>query len=91
LRVIGQIVTESVVLTSIAGYAGLVAGVLVMELVDKNLPAPSSQDTMFLHPVVDFQVAVIALAIVVISGVIAGLIPARKAVSVKPIDALRYE
>jgi len=91
LRVIGQIVTESVVLTSIAGYAGLVAGVLIMELVDKNLPAPTNQETMFLHPVVDFQVAITALAIVVISGVLAGLIPARKAVSVKPIDALRYE
>ncbi|HPE42657.1 MAG TPA: ABC transporter permease [Bacteroidales bacterium] len=91
LKVISQIVTESVVLTSIAGYAGLVFGVLIMELIDKNLPEPGNQETMFMHPVVDFQVAMVALAIVVFSGVLAGLIPARKAVSIKPIDALRYE
>jgi putative ABC transport system permease protein len=91
LKVISQIVTESVVLTGIAGYAGLVVGVLIMELVDKNLPDAGNQETMFLHPVVDFQVAIMALTIVILSGVLAGLIPARKAVSVRPIDALRYE
>ncbi|MBU1367903.1 MAG: ABC transporter permease [Bacteroidetes bacterium] len=90
-KVIAQIVTESVVLTTVAGYAGLVAGVFLMELVDKNLPAPTAQDTMFLHPVIDFQVAVMSLLIIVVSGVLAGLIPARRAVSIKPIDALRYE
>lgn len=90
-KVIAQIVTESVVLTTIAGYTGLVFGVFVMELIDKNLPEPSGQETMFLHPTIDFQVAITSLAILVVSGVIAGLIPAKRAVSVKPIDALRYE
>ena len=46
---------------------------------------------MFLHPGINFNVAVTALAILVVAGAVAGLVPARKAVSVKPIDALRYE
>lgn len=90
-KVITQIVTESVVLTTIAGYAGLVAGVFLIELINKNLPDAASQDTMFLNPNIDFQVALTALLIIVVSGVLAGLVPAKRAVSIKPIDALRDE
>lgn len=90
-KVIGQIVSESVFLTLMAGYTGLVFGVAVIELIDRNLPPASGRNTMFLHPTVDFQVALAALLILIISGIVAGLIPARKAVSMKPIDALRYE
>lgn len=89
--IITQIITESVFLTTIAGYAGMVFGVILIEVIDKNLPPPTGRDTMFLNPTIDFQVAMTALLILVISGIIAGLIPARKAVSMKPIDALRYE
>ena len=46
---------------------------------------------MFKNPRVDFKISIIALIVLIISGIVAGLIPARKAVSVKPIDALRYE
>lgn len=89
--IIMQIISESVFLTTLAGYAGMVFGVLLIELIDRNLPPPSGRDTMFLHPTIDFQVAITALVILVFAGVVAGLIPARKAVSMKPIDALRYE
>lgn len=89
--IIMQIISESVFLTTLAGYAGMVFGILLIELIDRNLPPPSGRDTMFLHPTIDFQVALTALVILVFAGVIAGLIPARKAVSMKPIDALRYE
>ncbi|MDO8896243.1 MAG: ABC transporter permease [Bacteroidales bacterium] len=90
-KVIGQIVTESVFLTTLAGYSGLVLGVAIIELINRNLPPPSGSNTMFLNPTIDFNVAITALAILVVSGIVAGLIPARKAVSMKPIDALRYE
>jgi putative ABC transport system permease protein len=46
---------------------------------------------MFRHPGINFNVAITALIILVISGALAGFIPARRAISVKPIDALRYE
>lgn len=90
-KIITQIISESVFLTTIAGYGGMVFGVILIELIDRNLPPPTGRDTMFLNPTIDFQVAITALGILVVSGIIAGLIPARKAVAMKPIDALRYE
>ncbi len=89
--VITQIITESVVLTTFAGYFGLVLGVGLLELINYLIESSGSAAEMFLHPGVNFNVAVSALTILVISGALAGLIPARRAVSVKPIDALRYE
>lgn len=86
LKIMGQIVTESVFLTSIAGYIGLVLGVV---LVDFGLSGIKTES--FLNPSVNMQVAVTALAILVVSGALAGIIPARRAVRIKPIDALRFE
>lgn len=90
MKVISQIVSESVILTTTAGYTGLVIGVFLIELINKNLPQEGGRQ-MFLNPNVDFNVAVTALLILVVSGIVAGFIPARRAVSIKPIDALRYE
>lgn len=91
-KIISQIITESVFLTTFAGYVGLVISVALLELLNKALlAAETSERTMFRNPGIDFNMAVLALVILVISGAIAGWIPARKAVSIKPIDALRYE
>lgn len=91
-NIIAQIITESVFLTTFAGYCGLVAGVILLEIVNKILSLmPQGDSSMFKNPHIDFNMAVTALIILVISGAVAGLIPARKAVSIKPIDALRYE
>lgn len=90
-NVITQIITESVVLTTFAGYFGLVIGVGLLELISYLIDASGSKAEMFLHPGIDFRVAVTALMILMVCGALAGMIPARKAVSVKPIDALRFE
>lgn len=90
-NIIAQIITESVFLTTFAGYVGLVIGVGILEGVNYALTASNAESNMFKNPNIDFNMAVTALVILVISGAIAGLIPARKAVSIKPIDALRYE
>ena len=90
-KVIGQIIMEAVVLTTFAGYFGLAAGVGLLEMIDSLLGSGTSATEMFLHPGIDFSVAVTALAILVASGVVAGVIPARRAVSIRPIDALRFE
>jgi putative ABC transport system permease protein len=87
--IITGIMLEAIVLTAIAGYFGLVCGVGIVELVDSAIPP--SPDSMFAHPEVHFGTAISALAILIVSGALAGLIPAYRAVSVKPIDALRYE
>lgn len=90
-KIISQIIMESVVLTTFAGYFGLVIGVGLLELINFLLGSGGANTEMFVHPGIDFSVAVTALSILVVAGIVAGLIPARRAVSVKPIDALRYE
>lgn len=90
-KVMSQIITESVVLTIIAGYVGLVIGVGVLEAVSYGLETQAAASNSFRNPEVNFQIAMMALLILVISGMLAGVIPARKAVRIKPIDALRDE
>ena len=87
--IIGSIMLEAIILTAIAGYLGLVCGVGVVEAV--SYAVPPSPDSMFANPEVHFGTAITALVILIVSGAMAGLIPAYRAVSVKPIDALRYE
>ncbi|MBE0638803.1 MAG: FtsX-like permease family protein [Bacteroidales bacterium] len=91
LAIIAQIITESVFLTAIAGYIGLVFGVAIIEGVNFWLSQSGASTGMFSNPSVDFGVAVKALIVLIISGAMAGMIPARRAVSIKPIDALRDE
>jgi putative ABC transport system permease protein len=88
--IIVQIILESIVLTGLAGYLGLVSGIALVELIAVNL-GPSGGDSMFTNPEIDLQVAITALIILVVAGAFAGLIPASKAVKIKPIDALRTE
>jgi len=90
-KIVSQIITESVFLTTLAGYIGLVLGVALVELINFALTQSGGEGNMIHNPQVDFNVAINALIILVVSGAIAGFIPARKAISIKPIDALRYE
>ncbi len=85
--VIGLIMMESVLITSFAGYIGLVAGTFILEMISKYVPALD----YFRNPEVDIQTALIATLVLVISGALAGLWPAMKAANVKPIEALRDE
>ncbi|MBS1582461.1 MAG: ABC transporter permease [Bacteroidetes bacterium] len=84
----GQIVLEALTLTFIAGYFGLLAGVGLLEGIRV---AMSKSDGFFKNPEVDLPVAVVALSVLIVSGLIAGLIPARRALSIKPVDALRAD
>lgn len=86
-----QIVIESVFLTTIAGYVGLALGVGVLELINNIMIQMNASTDMFNNPEVDFNKAIFALVILVIAGAVAGLIPAQRAVQIKPIDALRDE
>lgn len=88
--IIGQIILEAITLTSFAGYFGLLFGVILTEVLAFAL-GDGNGDSMFLNPTIDFNIALTALCILIISGALAGLIPARKAIKIKPIDALRAE
>ncbi len=91
LNIISQIILESITLTTAAGYIGLVIGVALLSLIDKVMVSSSANSQFFLHPEINFNVGMTALAILVISGIFAGLIPAKRAVSIKPVEALRDE
>jgi putative ABC transport system permease protein len=81
------ILLEAIIITSISGYFGLVTGVAAIELASNYLPPTD----FFQYPEVNFQTAIGAIVLLVIAGSIAGLIPARKAASIKPVDALLEE
>jgi putative ABC transport system permease protein len=89
--VMGQIILEAIILTSIAGYFGLVAGMGAMDLTSYLLDQSGANPQMFANPDVSLATAMNALIILVISGTLAGLIPAQRAVSVSPVHALRAE
>lgn len=86
--IIGLILMESVLITAVSGYIGLVLGVGLIELVSSILPADTP---FFKNPEVNFQVAITATLILITAGAIAGIIPARKAAVIRPIEALRDE
>lgn len=85
-----QILMESIFLTIVSGMAGIIIGALFIYGVNALLDANGPVD-MFLNPSVSLGVVSIALLILVLSGLLAGFIPAQSAIKVKPIDALRTE
>ena len=85
--IISLILQESILITAFAGYVGLVLGVGLLQLVADNLQGAS----YFSNPEIDINIALGATLILVISGALAGFVPAKKAASVKPVIALRDE
>jgi putative ABC transport system permease protein len=88
--IMAQIMTESLVLTSIAGLLGLCLGVLCLQLADMYWL--QNAENMFLSdPVVSFGTALTSTFILLLSGLFAGSIPASRALRIKAIDAIREE
>ncbi len=84
--VIRMILIEAVFITALFGYLGLVSGIALLELVGGQITSE-----FFANPEVDLRIAIQTTVFLVIAGAIAGYIPARKAASIKPIEALRDE
>ncbi len=85
---IGLVLQEATVLTLLAGYGGLVAGVLGLELVSRFA---STEGGPMGAPGIDLRSALIAIAVLAIGGTLAGLAPARHAARIHPVVALRSE
>jgi putative ABC transport system permease protein len=86
-----QILLESIFLTIISGMAGIVLASAVLILVNSILDGMDTSDMMFANPSVNIGVVLIALTILILSGLLAGLIPAQNAIKIKPVEALRTE
>jgi putative ABC transport system permease protein len=86
--IVSLVMQESVVLTALAGYAGLCAGVGLLEL---SRSVVGEGGDAFANPSVDLTICLIATLVLIVAGAIAGVIPARHAASIKPVVALRAE
>lgn len=82
-NVVKQILIEAVIITGFSGYLGLLTGVLVLETVGKDI-----QSEMFSQPEVDITTALATTVVLVVAGAAAGFVPAMRAASVRPIEAL---
>lgn len=91
IDIISQIMSESLLLTSIAGLLGLSTGVFLLDIVNKALMNGNSEDVFFSDVGIHIGTAVTATFILLISGLLAGLIPAWRAMQIKAIDAIREE
>ncbi len=89
-KIRAQILTESVFLTIISGMAGIVFGAALIFVMNYALDQTEPID-MFASPSVNIGVVMTALAILIVSGLLAGMIPAQNAIKLKPVDALRTE
>ena len=83
--------SESLVLTSIAGILGIMAGVGFLAIIDLSIDSAQTEEAYFEHPQISFSIAIISLLILMFCGMIAGLLPSYRAMLIKPIDALRNE
>lgn len=89
--IVGLILQESIFITAVAGYLGLFMGVVLLESVNYALQAMGADLDFFRRPEVNFQAAITALVILVVTGALAGLFPAMKAARIKPVEALKDE
>ncbi|MCD8194465.1 MAG: ABC transporter permease [Tannerellaceae bacterium] len=91
-NILTQVMSESLVLTAMAGLSGLTIGVFLLDVVNRLLASqPSDNGTFFKNPEVSIQTAIAATIVLLISGLIAGIIPAWRALQIKAIDAIREE
>jgi putative ABC transport system permease protein len=89
--IVSMIIQESLFITALAGYSGLVVGALLLESVTKLLNANGGKAGFFGPPQLEFGTAMVALCVLIVSGLLASLMPAAKAAGVNPIVALQDE
>lgn len=87
-NIIGQILSESVVLTVLAGVTGIIVGVGILRATGIVL---SQGDQFFKDPQISFTMAVVSLIILIVIGTFAGYVPAQRAMMIKPVEAISEE
>ncbi|QOD61422.1 ABC transporter permease [Polaribacter haliotis] len=85
--IVGMVVQESVLITTIAGYLGLSLGTYILSLIGNSL----EEDYFIKDPSVSPEIVIGATVVLILSGLIAGYVPAKRAANIKPIEALRAD
>ena len=91
LTIITQILSESLVLTTIAGLAGFVFGIAILTIAQQLMAGNPGSGSIVIIPFISFNLAIVAMVILIASGLLAGLMPALRAMKIKAIDAIRDE
>lgn len=84
--IIGMIVQESIFVTSVAGFAGLILSMALLEVLGPNIKVD-----YVLNPSVNFSMAITMVFVLIVAGALAGFIPAWKAANIQPVKALSHE
>lgn len=90
-NILTQIILESVSITTIFGYLGIVMGMIVMQIIGHFFGSGAGGRSPLGNPTVDLSIALKVTIVLIIAGALAGLFPALKATKVKPVEALRDE
>jgi len=91
ITILTQIMSESLVLTTIAGLAGFIFGIAILTIMQQLMGANSGGNDIVIIPFISFNLAIVAMVILIASGLFAGLMPALRAMKIKAIDAIRDE
>lgn len=89
LSILKQVILESVAITTLFGYIGILLGVAVARLID-HICTQGEMEFMQ-NPSVDIAVALQVTVVLILAGALAGLFPALKSLKIKPVEALRDE
>lgn len=94
LAILREVMLESVLITAFFGYMGIFLGVLATEWLDASygrqvVDMGVGQGIVFLNPTVDMRIALQALVVLIVAGLVAGYYPARKAIRARVVDALK--
>ena len=87
-NILSQIISESIVLTLVAGMSGILFAVLILQMLEMG---NTEDGIVSAHFQVDFWTAILAAVAISLMGVLAGLAPAARAMAIKPVDAMRDE
>ncbi|HIG58316.1 MAG TPA: ABC transporter permease [Flavobacteriales bacterium] len=89
--VMSQIMAETIFLTTISGLAGVSLGVASLEGVNKFMQSSGGSGGSFRNPEVSLNIVLIALGVMLVMGLISGILPALRAVAIRPVEAIRSE